>query len=204
MRQSNLAVKFYVIRGRPLTPWGDYGDILQHGMTSHLSRQEGQLRLERTGPYIPAITFPGNVVVNSATRVLLETSGLSGFEFRPVNKALIVELNWEKWEWTAEEPPEFPESGEPEDYILGHQHSSETSDQIGDLWELFVPTSAVIGRMRPIVESLRELHVVSESWNGSDLFRGNGYGGVLVSERAKLWFEENLGDYVQFEEFESR
>ena len=39
--------------------WGDYGEMLQHGMTAHLHRREGMLSLERTGPYIPPITFPG-------------------------------------------------------------------------------------------------------------------------------------------------
>jgi hypothetical protein len=51
--------KFYRIEGHPLTPWGDYGNILQHGMTAHLGRVGGLLSLERTGPYMPPITFPG-------------------------------------------------------------------------------------------------------------------------------------------------
>jgi hypothetical protein len=30
--------------------WGDYGDILQHGMASHSAKLGGRLALERTGP----------------------------------------------------------------------------------------------------------------------------------------------------------
>src|SRR5262249_14925382 len=50
------------------TPWGDYGDILFHGMTAHLDRHDEMLQLERTGPYMPPITFPGigDIVVTDA------------------------------------------------------------------------------------------------------------------------------------------
>src|SRR5262250_3064070 len=111
-----MATPFFMISERSIFPedWGDYGDILQHGMTSHLSRVDGRLALERTGPYIPPITLPGigDVVLTSRARGDLESSGLSGFTFLPVEKTLIVELHWEEWRLDAEEPAEFPETGE--------------------------------------------------------------------------------------------
>jgi len=126
-----------MINGRPVTKpdWGDYGHILQHGMTAHLSRADNLLQLERTGPYIPPITFPGigDVVLSSHAKQLLESSGLTGFGFRPVKKVLIVELHWDKWDWTADEPEQFPDSGEPEDYILGQQHNPSASAALSDV-----------------------------------------------------------------------
>ena len=43
---------------------------------------------------------------------------MGGFAFQQVNKARIVDLPWHEWDLTTDDPPEFPGSGEPEDYIL--------------------------------------------------------------------------------------
>jgi len=72
------------------------------------------------------------------------------------------------------------------------------------LWELVVPIAAIIGRPRRIVESFRELYIELNSWNGTDVFRGDGFGSVLVTEDAKLWLAEHLGSYIEFDEFDSR
>jgi hypothetical protein len=183
--------------------WGDYGHILQHGMTSDLTRVEGRLALERTGPFIPPITLPGigEVVLTSSARKLLESSGLTGFSFKPVQKVLTVELHWENWDLTAEEPPHFPDSGEPEDYILGQPDSPSASAALGDLWEVFVPATATILRPKAAVDSYKELRLDLSTWNGADLFRSDGYDSILLSERARDWFSEHWGEYVDFQEF---
>jgi hypothetical protein len=201
-----MSTTFWRIHGSPFTPWGDYGDILQHGMTSHLERTGGLLSLERTGPYIPPITFPGidDIVVNAAARRLLESSGLTGFDFRPVHKALIVNLNWEDWDITADDPPEYPKSGEPEDYILERPHDAVIARQMGDVWELVIPMAAVVGRSSPKWSPSVEFWVEVSSWTGADLFRGEGLRAVLASEHARLWLEEHLGEFVSFEEFKSK
>ncbi len=79
------------------------------------------MQLKRSGPYIPPITFPGlrGFVLTSDAKLKLESSGLSGYTFKPVDKKLIVELRWEDWDLNASEPASYPDTGEPEDYILG-------------------------------------------------------------------------------------
>jgi hypothetical protein len=198
--------QFYRMSGRSLTRWGDYGDILQHGMTAHLGRVHNLLSLERTGPYMPPITFPGigDVVLNAAGRKLLEASGLTGFTFQPVNKTRIVDLPWHHWDLMADRPREYPESGEPEDYILERPSSARAAEEMGDIWELVVPVGAKIGRPREMVKSFRELYVERGSWNGADVFRGDGYGGPLVTGRAKAWMEKYFGEYVRFDKFATR
>jgi hypothetical protein len=198
-------MNFFRISPRSILPvsWGDYGDILQHGMTAHSSRVDGRLALERTGPYIPPITLPGigDLILTFGTRKLLEGSGLTGFSFLPVEKTLIVELPWETWDLSKDEPPEIPESGEPEDYVLVRPHSPTAAAAIGDIWEVVVPRTATVLRPTPVVRSYKDLRLDLSTWNGADLIRAQGYGSTLFSEGAKDWFSEQFGEYVQFDPF---
>jgi hypothetical protein len=185
------------------TGWGDYGEILQHGMAAQLPKISGRLSLERTGPYIPPITLPGigELVLTSEARESLEESGLSGFSFMPVEKDLVVELHWERWNFAADEPEEYPQSGEPEGYILGQRHSPTAAKALGELWEVVIPVSATILRPRSVVSSLKELKLDLSTWNGADLIRGEGYGSPLFTSRARDWFVDHWGMYVRFDEF---
>jgi hypothetical protein len=134
----------------------------------------------------------------------LQPSGLSGFSFLPVEKMLVIELPWETWDLKADEPAMFPESGEPEDYILGKPHSPNAAAALGELWEIVVPSTAIILRLRSIVKSYQELQIDVSTWNGADLFRGDGYGSILFSERARDWFSKNWGKYVLFDQFPTK
>ena len=103
-------------------PWGDYGSILVHGMSLHLPRIDGIIQLERTGPYIPPVTFPGvsDIVVTDAVKRELEIR-LPALHFLPLIKKHIVRLDWQNWDPTAR-PAAPPITGEPEDYILKNPH----------------------------------------------------------------------------------
>lgn len=199
-------MKFYRIVNHSLMPeWGDYGDILQHGMTAHLPRTGERLALERTGPYIPPVTLPGigDVVLTDAARLLLESSRLTGYTLRAVEKVLIVDLPWETWDLGTPEPPIFPDSGEPEDYILGQLHSSEAASALGDLWEIVVVPTVKIIRPAKIAfpPSQAGFKIDLSTWKGDDLFRSVDYGSILFSEPAKDFFSEHWSMYVGFEEF---
>jgi hypothetical protein len=203
-----VATHIFKIESRSIIPgeWGDYGHILQHGMASHSPRVDGRLALERTGPFIPPITLPGigDIVLTSHARQQLDSSGLTGFTFRPVEKVLTVELRWENWDLTADEPPYFPDSGEPEDYVLGQLDSPAASGALGELWEVLVPDTATILRPQCIVNSYKELRLDLSTWNGADLFRSNGYLAILFTEHAREWFSDNWGKYVEFDEFPTK
>jgi hypothetical protein len=69
----------------------------------------------------------------------LEVSGLIGLSFRPVIKKHIVEVDWTAWDLNTDEPLYYPDSGEPEDYILAGQHSDSIANGMGNLWELITP-----------------------------------------------------------------
>ena len=126
----------YVLSPTP-TPWGGYGRILVHGMTSHRVRDDGLLQLERAGSRFPAITQPGlgHIVVNEAARAFL-AARMPALEFRQVILRRCVRLEWADWDTALDEPAEYPDSGEPEDYILSQPHDPMVAASIGALWEL--------------------------------------------------------------------
>lgn len=165
-------------------------------MSCHLSRKDDLIQLERTGPYIPPISFPGpgDVVVTDAFRRQMESSGLSGLRFQPVIKKHIAHVDWLRWDLSAEMPPEIPEGGEPESYILDRPHSPEISDQMGDLWELLGGFNAKAKK-----DASTGLVLIGASWQGADFFRAeNGWRSVLVSEAAKAWLRKHAGEHVHF------
>jgi hypothetical protein len=186
---------FYSLK-RPELPWGDYSSILMHGMSCHLGRERGRIQLERNGPYVPPISFPGigDIVVTDSFKRKLESSGLNGLRFQPVIKKHIVHLDWHLWDRSAEEPAEYPETGEPEDYILEQPHSQETSDSMGDLWEVVLETRIIITRGQD------GMGLAVEPWRGEDLFHARNVAYNCATEKAKAWFEENAGDFVTFKE----
>lgn len=183
--------------------WGDYAYILQHGMACHSARTGGLLGLERTGPYIPPITFPGigEIVLTSPARELLESSGLTGFGFQPVIKVLTVELGWEKWDLNAEEPAFYPDSGEPEDYILEQFNNQAAADALGELWELVVPDTAMILRSKQPLAVDESLSLKLSTWDGSDIFKASDCGYIFFSLSARDLFSQHWDKYVQFQEF---
>lgn len=193
-------MRVYRLEARRLTEWGDYGDMLVHGMTMHLDRVDGMIRLERTGPFVPPFSVGMHVVVTDETRRRLQDSGLTGAAFLPVVKARIVHLPWEEWDRRVAEPPLYPKSGEPEDYILERPHDPRTAQNLGDLYEVVVAKS---GRMERVADSRETIgytttRLIPESWDGSDFFGAEGVMHTFVSERAKRWLEEAFPDYVSF------
>src|SRR3954453_17017328 len=105
MQQGNH--KLYALR-KPQSPWGDYGDILLHGMTK--SAPAGSALLMRTGPFAPPISPPAFTVIGPDTvRGAMEPQKFTGFEFSPVSKHHIVRLDWRGWDPAAPDPAEFPD-----------------------------------------------------------------------------------------------
>lgn len=114
-------------------PWGDYGSILFNGMSAHLGGDDGPIQLERTGPFVPPITFPGigDIIVTEEMKLLMEQAGFKGISFRPVEKAHIADVPWHNWNLTAEDPPFYPAGGEPAAYIFDQPHSPKLANEIG-------------------------------------------------------------------------
>jgi len=203
--KPNTKMNFYQVDSVDL--WGDYGHILVNGMTRHLPQENGQLQLERAGPFMPPITFPGtDLVVTTEFKEKLQASELGTFEFRPVVKARIVDIPWESFDRTSEKPEFYPATFEPEDYILGRPHSEVTADAMGDIWQVVPRDGAVVDTDIQRKPWDYDIRVHTDTWNGDHLFHGS-YGKkgkpryscwFIVTESGKEWLEKNVGDWVTF------
>lgn len=194
---TGASEEFYVIEGGEV-PWGDYGNILTHGMSE---RRGSQLELERTGPFVPPITFPGigDIVVTTEMRDAMFNAGFRGIEFRPVIKARIVEVNWHTWNPKAKEPAYYPEDSEPEGYILDKKHSERMSRRIGDLWDVVVSPGVTMERIDKSEKTGNiEFRYKSGSRNDADLFSCPQNRRKYCSLRAKLWFEKRFPQWTSF------
>lgn len=84
------------------------------------------------------------------------------------------------WNTSENEPFYYPESGEPEDYILEKPHDPVSADQMGNLWELIAP----------------EFQTISEI---SDWARLSSNGWLIVSEKTKILLEGKVAQWVRFQ-----
>lgn len=195
--ESGNEDRVYEIDGAD-TPWGDYGYMLVNGMTSY-HKPGTPLPLERTGPFVPPISFPWqNVIVTTEMKGTMINAGFMGIVFGEVFKKRIVKLDWHKWDIKAKEPVRYPAGGEPENYILGRKHSDELSKQIGELWE--VVGSVVEEYERVTTENNVEFIYIPGSRKGADMFTLGHSSTVYISSRAKSWFQHYFPEWTSFKD----
>src|SRR4051812_228548 len=130
-------------RLRQTSFWGDYGSILMTGLPGPRDEASGQIILRRAGPFIPPIVFTiaGDgfaVLVTQSFRSKLSVA-FDGLVFKPTINKHIVNVPWQHWDRTKRLPPEIPDSGEPEEYILDQPHSEQAAAEMGEIWELVAP-----------------------------------------------------------------
>lgn len=183
-------MNLYTINGPTFPDWGDYSDVLVAGLASRLNRENALLQLERTRSFVPPITIPhlSEIIVTNELKVVLEKAQLSGMTFLPIIKKRIVFLEWEKWDLAADEPEEYPESGEPEDYILQKPHSKQLAQQMGELWEISLEDHAELIPYQGI-----------SNWDGTDIFRVKGQLTPYASEAAKAFLETVAAHWITFQ-----
>lgn len=113
----SLMNSFYQLyENHPLLHWGDYGSVLVSGIVD--VAEDGQVTLSRSGPFIPPVSMPFCIIITDNLKKELESACFSGFTLHPVTKGMIVDLNWVDWDFNADDPPFYPDSGSPEDYIF--------------------------------------------------------------------------------------
>lgn len=174
-------------------------------MSAHLGRNaDGRIQLERTGPFIPPITLPGvgDVVVTSPARSDLERWCVGDLQFAPVHKARIVRLDWTSWSQTAAEPLAYPESGEPENYVLGRSHEDACASELGELFELVPPSGGSIAREevqpRDAIPKAYRFTIEPDSIPSSEIFRVRNTGRVVVTDRLRARLAQMADNALDF------
>ena len=158
--------------------WATIAEIMFSGRNT-----SGPILLERTGPFMPPITFPNvsHIVVSDHFKQMFEVSGFQGATFRPVIKSHIVELDWPSWDWSAKHPPNLPPSKKAEDYIRNRPHSPEMAELLGTIWEV----------------KLRNVEFTKRT--KSDWFRLKANPASVISQRLKDWLEMHFSTWVKIE-----
>lgn len=170
---------FFRVQHRNL--WGDYGHILIAGIAVRRGKnrhdRDAPLLLQRTGPFAPSVTLPGtkNIVItdNCRGRIAIDRPEV---EFRPVVKQRIVFSCWENWDWEEDEPEEYPEEGEPENYIMNQPHSDEAAAEMGDMWELPVAIGVQVDTDVRREAWDYDLRIHLDTWNGNHIVLASKHG----------------------------
>lgn len=197
---------FWIIRNS-VGPWGDYGTVLTHGFASRAA-DTGELLLQRTGHYLPAISLPrvsgkGGLafVISEEIKPKLEAIALPGVHFRKAVKAKIVRLPWETWDRTAPDMAQRPKDGEPENYVLSGAHDPTCAAEMKDAFEMVLPpgTATVRQTEGPKGEFLDEFIMAAGSdslppiWrNPPSLIR------IVVNDSVKSLIEQHAPGCARF------
>jgi hypothetical protein len=184
-------MRYYRLKNRELN-WGDYGDILLTGMTTHLDRQDGLLQLERTGPFQPNIVISGicDLIVTDSFKNKLQNSSFNNLGFKQVIKRHISLVDWTNWNLQANDPQFYPTSGEPEGYILETPHSSDLAEKMENVWEVLLIRN---GKFQD-----DSSFVIGDKT--ADIMSAENRGWIIVTEIAKNWLEQNEATWLAFEE----
>jgi hypothetical protein len=161
--------------------WGDYSDILIHGLGRKIpdTGDPPDIEIERVGTFVPDVSIVlGALIVTDEAKQIIESWNLVGLRFKPAIKKRIVRIDWR--EWDPKKEPKYPPGSEPENYILRRKHDQKLSDQIGVLWGVTSISGATF----------------KEVASGKVDFRGS----CLISERFKsLLVESKLDEWLDIE-----
>ena len=113
----------------------------------------------------------------------------------PVKFDKLVRIDWHNWDPNSDDPRFYPDTGEPEDYILSGEHDASLEQEMPVLWALDVPPTDGL-----------QIH-------GTNTFRASAHPGTdiareyyvfWVTSRMKNVLEGPAGDWVVFKKVDPR
>jgi hypothetical protein len=197
--QAKVVPRFRRIRGPNC--WGDFGDILIGGTGQREQGKEGRFLLERTGPFMPPISFTvqGCVIVTTNFRNKL-SERFEELIYRPVTKKKVVEIHWEEWgrHWP---PQEWPPGQYVSDYIHKGKHSPRAAKALGKLWEIVLPFD-VKGAAHDLGQPGHYRYTVDlTTWNGERFFRLHPFDSqIVVTDEVARWLRGQVPEWVSFKQ----
>lgn len=182
----------------PAVFWGDCGRILASGLTRRGRDSQGRLILERSGPFVPPISFPSKGVIATGEFKLAFQQRFRGCSFLPVVKHHTPVVHWEGLDRSGVVPEQF--LGAVEGHILDQPHSEVASKQIGELWELQLPEGGVTTSVRDRATRKWNVTFDPKSWTGSDLFMSATQRILIATSAGASWLKSFAGDWLTIAE----
>jgi len=199
-------MEYYILRNKKM-PWGDYGEVLYAGLNS-MNKETGSYYVSRTAPFVPKIyrdtyqpLYGGKcqplLFVTETFKQKFEKANLKGISFQQAVKDRIVSLEWEKWDLSAAEPALYPSGDmDAEEYIVRRKRNEKLAAEMETIWAVVLPKKGLVTREtkteKPVLieQSIGDYDVFSAEYISHEIF---------VSEKAVLWFKENIDDEIYFE-----
>ncbi|MDR2904367.1 MAG: hypothetical protein LBU73_00175, partial [Helicobacteraceae bacterium] len=129
----------------------------------------------------------------------IEKANFKGISFQQAVKHWIVLLEWEKWDLTADEPALYPSGDmDAEEYIVRRKHNEKLAAEMETIWAVVLPKKGFVTKETTIEKPA----LVEQTIGYYDIFSAEYKSHeIFVSEKAVLWFKENIDDELYFEKF---
>ncbi|UIR56393.1 hypothetical protein LZQ00_00890 [Sphingobacterium sp. SRCM116780] len=197
-------MNFYIFRNKKM-PWGDYGNTLLVGYAFPDENDETKILIERTGPFVPPVYYWSDyLLISNIMKQKLEQSDLKGFDYQKTFFHKVVDIDWTNWDLEADKPKLYPAGGEPENYIFTRKHNPDIANKMKPIWVLNLCEEVLIGKKDKDAIGRQNLFLIENSWKETDIFLAVNTGFVFLSEKAKIWFENNSDGFADFELFNSK
>ena len=190
-------------------PWGYYGEVLYAGLNG-INKETGDYSVSRTAPFVPKIyrdtyqsLYAGRceplLFVTETFKQKFGNANFKGISFRQAVKDRIVSLEWEKWDLNADEPALYPSGDmDAEEYIVRRKHNEKLAAEMENIWTVILPQKGFVTRETMIEKSV----LIEQSIGDYEIFSAEYVSHeIFVSEKAVLWFKENIDDELYFEKF---
>lgn len=176
------------------------------GLGVQRDEKNGNLLLQRTGPFAPPIMLTRErrvgqiILVTQSFREKLEAANFGILHFKPAIKKHIVRVHWETWDRKARLPQALPDSGEPEEYVLGKEHSEQTAAEMPEIWEFDPPDLSCVQDEEELLSYNSPIRITAPTGLHNGLFRCIENHLTFVDETGRRWFEREGEGWVDFEE----
>lgn len=198
-----MQTEFFELSTTAPPEWSIVGPQMIDCLRSHRDESTGLIHIERTGPCAPPVALASmdEFVVTQDFRNWISESCLGQFEFKPVVKDRVIEINWHLWDTDSDTDISIPRDCDPEAYLMDLPHSANAAAELGELWEWIIAPGGV-RELVPRADKpfLFDRWFHTATWNGADIFRAgiepNDFAGKTIVTRRAM--ESLLGKWPKY------
>jgi hypothetical protein len=184
-----MSEKFFTVLPTAPEAWGLVGNYLMICENADRDEETGLLHIDCVGPdMLPVVMAGGAFVVSAEFRDWLAKAECGQFEFKPVIKRRVTEVNWREWNELSEDDIPIPRDVDLESYFGALPHSENAANAIGEISEWIIAPGGVLDFDVPVTGAPFRFHARLHlgSWSGIAIFRagiapGDENGQVVVT-----------------------